>query len=279
MKKRVAGLCLMLTLCLLFPWSISAHAEEDDEGELYVYDDPNEVVTDKDLLPDDLDSSLDYVSVYDEREDEIIYEKNYDKNVKDDSFSIDLKHDTKYVIEVGGTNGGVRTDSFKTPSKVEVLPTLKPSNGVSDKKAPVISFSSLPDTAYLGESVKITVKTNEVCDITFNGETKENTKKATFSIHANAVFTATATDKSGNKSQKSLKVNIFKSAIASQVKQSRYAFSSNGNKPISSNEIIHTGSASYITLISISIGLIALGVFLFTLGKRKKGGSSNANKA
>ena len=59
----------MLVLCLSFSWGISAHAEEDDEGELYVYDDPNEVVTDKDLLPDDLDSSLDYVSVYDERKD------------------------------------------------------------------------------------------------------------------------------------------------------------------------------------------------------------------
>lgn len=59
----------MLVLCLSFSWGISAHAEEDDEGEFYVYDDPNEVVTDKDLLPDDLDSSLDYVSVYDERED------------------------------------------------------------------------------------------------------------------------------------------------------------------------------------------------------------------
>ena len=69
MKKRVAGLCLMLTLCLSFSWGISAHAEEDDEGEFYVYDDPNEVVTDKELLPDDLDGSLDYVSVYDERED------------------------------------------------------------------------------------------------------------------------------------------------------------------------------------------------------------------
>ena len=44
MKKRVAGLCLMLTLCLSFSWGISAHAEEDDEGEFYVYDDPNEVV-------------------------------------------------------------------------------------------------------------------------------------------------------------------------------------------------------------------------------------------
>lgn len=59
----------MLVLCLSFSWGISAHAEEDDEGEFYVYDDPNEVVTDKDLLPDDLDGSLDYVSVYDERED------------------------------------------------------------------------------------------------------------------------------------------------------------------------------------------------------------------
>lgn len=59
----------MLVLCLSFSWGISAHAEEDDEGEFYVYDDPNEVVTDKDLLPDDLDSSLDYVSVYDERKD------------------------------------------------------------------------------------------------------------------------------------------------------------------------------------------------------------------
>ena len=59
----------MLVLCLSFSWGISAHAEEDDEGEFYVYDDPNEVVTDKDLLPDDLDSSLDYVSVDDERED------------------------------------------------------------------------------------------------------------------------------------------------------------------------------------------------------------------
>ena len=59
----------MLVLCLSFSWGISAHAEEDDEGEFYVYDDPNEVVTDKDLLPDDLEGSLDYVSVYDERED------------------------------------------------------------------------------------------------------------------------------------------------------------------------------------------------------------------
>ena len=59
----------MLVLCLSFSWGIYAHAEEDDEGEFYVYDDPNEVVTDKDLLPDDLEGSLDYVSVYDERED------------------------------------------------------------------------------------------------------------------------------------------------------------------------------------------------------------------
>ena len=54
MKKRVAGLCLMLTLCLSFSWGISAHAKEDDEGEFYVYDDPNEVVVSGKLFSIDL---------------------------------------------------------------------------------------------------------------------------------------------------------------------------------------------------------------------------------
>ena len=36
-----------------------------------------------------------------------------------------------------------------------------------DNKKPVISFSSLPKTAYIGEALSITVKTNEACDITY----------------------------------------------------------------------------------------------------------------
>lgn len=82
---------------------------------------------------------------------------------------------------------------------------------LSDTKGAVLTFSQIPEKMDNGDHFTLTANANEVCDITVDGKTYNDTTKIEYDIYSNGIYTFVAVDKGGNISQYPITVNCFPS--------------------------------------------------------------------
>lgn len=214
-------------------------------------------------------------------EDEVEVHTEKDDNPYD--FTVEFNSTYRVVVDTytGGGEAEIKVTGLKdtSPQEEESL--------AGDIKAPNITFSELPKTAYEGDEVEITMYSDEPAVLFFDGKSsKELVTEMKVTVSYNKNYNYSATDEAENTKDGKLKISFFKDEsddeeIVSDDNRDSYwdeVNKNNGYKPNSSSsssdetELPQTGGISLLASLLGGVAVIGAGVLLALkeTSKRKK---------
>lgn len=185
------------------------------------------------------------------------------------SFTVNSNGNYKVVVSTYISSG---SDEIKIDSLSEVTPEENEAKD-SDSKAPIVTFSSLPDSEVTGNSVEVTMYSDEPAILNFNGVSSDDyVTEMKVTVKYNGDYTYSANDESGNMTEDVLKVSFFKDSSTDD--SDRDSFWGDAID----EALPQTGSTSFKVIVAIGIVLIGGGIF-FIVKSKKKNGEVNSDSA
>ena len=136
-----------------------------------------------------------------------------------------------------------------------------------DKKAPVITTDKIPSKKQ-DKAIKFKVYTDEPCTISCNGVTSEDTELE-LTIAGNGEYLITATDKSGNYSEKTIEFNCFTDIVSEYKLDRDEQWGKTSSAEETGSTLPKTGGISWITMIGTGLAGIGVGLYLIKKGRKK----------
>lgn len=123
------------------------------------------------------------------------------------SFPFIFTENGEYLVEFTSTDGSTLDFNVNVEN---IDSSIKNEDKFEDFTAPEI-IVSLENKSGLedGDTFKVTISTNEACDIDFCGQYAADSTKAEFYVSMNGLYTVKATDSWGNTSEKEVKITSF----------------------------------------------------------------------
>lgn len=190
--------------------------------------------------------------------------------VKDNVYDFEVTSNGEYEVRVESFQA-IGTEKIKVDSISEVT-SIDENEKSADTVAPKITFDSFPESETSGNEVKLKMYSDEPAILNFNGVASDSyVTEMEFSLSNNGSYTYSATDKSGNVSEDTLKVEFFKDLVLADLSDRDNFWSTAGSSSIMS-KLPQTGGVSLICVLGAGLIGIVLGVFLIFKSKSNKMG-------